>query len=134
MNKRLFISHASEDKDSFVRQLASALQDSGIDVWYDEYEIKPGMSIRESVDRGLASCDVGILVFSKWYFKKKWTIWELNGLIQKMLNNSATLIPIYFDISHEEIFRISPSLSDIMGIRFANDIKNVAKKVSEKSI
>ena len=117
MNKRLFISHASEDKDSFVRQLASALQDSGIDVWYDEYEIKPGMSIRESVDRGLASCDVGILVFSKWY-----------------LNNSATLIPIYFDISHEEIFRISPSLSDIMGIRFANDIKNVAKKVSEKSI
>lgn len=36
MNKRLFISHASEDKDSFVRQLASALQDSGIDVWYDE--------------------------------------------------------------------------------------------------
>lgn len=59
MNKRLFISHASEDKDSFVRQLASALQDSGIDVWYDEYEIKPGMSIRESVDRGLASCDAG---------------------------------------------------------------------------
>lgn len=48
-----------------------------------------------------------------------------------MLNNSATLIPIYFDISHEEIFRISPSLSDIMGIRFANDIKNVAKKVYE---
>ena len=131
MNKRLFISHASEDKDSFVRQLASALQDSGIDVWYDEYEIKPGMSIRESVDRGLASCDVGILIFSKWYFKKKWTIWELNGLIQKMLNNSAILIPIYFDISHEEIFRISPSLSDIMGIRFANDIKNVAEKVYE---
>ena len=65
MNKRVFISHASEDKEPFVRQFASILRDLGIDVWYDEYEIKPGMSIRESVDRGLVSCDVGVLIFSK---------------------------------------------------------------------
>ena len=131
MNKRVFISHASEDKEPFVRQFASILRDLGIDVWYDEYEIKPGMSIRESVDRGLVSCDVGVLIFSKWYFKKKWTIWELNGLIQRMLDESALLIPIYYDLSHEELSHISPSLSDIMGIRFENDLDSLAQKVYE---
>ncbi|RHO54815.1 toll/interleukin-1 receptor domain-containing protein [Ruminococcaceae bacterium AM07-15] len=131
MNKRLFISHASEDKDSFVREFACALRRSGIDVWYDEYEIKPGMSIRESVDKGLALCDVGVLVFSKSYFKKRWTIWELNGLIQKMMNCSATLIPIYYNISHDEILKISPALSDIMGIHFENNLEQTAQKVYE---
>ena len=69
-------------------------------IWYDEYEIKPGMSIRESVDRGLVSCDVSVLIFSKWYFQKKWTILELNGLIQRMLDGFAvpsSSIPLYFN-------------------------------------
>jgi len=31
-----FISHAAEDKDSFVRPLAVAMQSLGAGVWYDE--------------------------------------------------------------------------------------------------
>jgi len=33
----VFISHASEDKDSFVRRLAIALERVGLRVWYDEH-------------------------------------------------------------------------------------------------
>ena len=35
--KRLFISHASEDKD-FVGPLAAALSTQGLEIWYDVYE------------------------------------------------------------------------------------------------
>lgn len=38
----VFISHASEDKDSFVRLLAEKLKEKHIEVWYDEFTLKPG--------------------------------------------------------------------------------------------
>jgi hypothetical protein len=40
----VFISHASEDKDEIVRPLATALQSSGLSVWYDKFELRIGDS------------------------------------------------------------------------------------------
>ncbi|WP_303626640.1 hypothetical protein [Ferruginibacter sp. HRS2-29] len=31
-----FISHASEDKDTIVRELTNVLENLGVQVWYDE--------------------------------------------------------------------------------------------------
>jgi len=131
MNKRLFISHASEDKQPFVRELAEAFRTVNIDVWYDEYEIKLGMSIRESVDKGLSSCDIGLLILSPNYFKKKWTIWELNGFIQKMLSGSAMLIPILYNLTHEDLLTISPALSDILSLSSEEGIISIVQKVRD---
>lgn len=36
----VFISHASEDKDEFVRPLANALIQHGLNVWFDEMTLK----------------------------------------------------------------------------------------------
>lgn len=52
----VFISHASEDKELLVRELAIALRNLGLRVWYDEFTLKPGDSLYESIDRGLESC------------------------------------------------------------------------------
>ena len=46
----LFISHASEDKDDFVRPLAETLQGLGLKVWYDEFSMKVGDSLRRKID------------------------------------------------------------------------------------
>jgi hypothetical protein len=35
----VFISHASEDKDDFVRHLADHLRRSGLRVWFDEFTL-----------------------------------------------------------------------------------------------
>jgi len=131
MNKRLFISHASEDKHPFVRGLAEALKANNLDVWYDEYEIKPGVSIRESVDLGLASCDAGLIILSPNYFAKKWTIWELNGFVQKMMSGTAKLIPVSFGIKHEDLLKISPALSDIFSLNSEDGAITIAQKVRE---
>lgn len=53
-----FISHASEDKDEIVRDLAEALKENGFDVWYDEFELKVGDSLRKKIDNGLAKSRV----------------------------------------------------------------------------
>ena len=50
-----FISHASEDKEAIVRPLAEALVARGLDVWYDEFALRVGSSLRRTIDAGLAT-------------------------------------------------------------------------------
>jgi hypothetical protein len=42
MKPDIFISHASEDKDAFVRPLATKLTALGLTVWYDEFSLRVG--------------------------------------------------------------------------------------------
>lgn len=48
-----FISHASPDKADFVQPLAEGLTAEGVRVWYDDFEINYGDSLREKIDEGL---------------------------------------------------------------------------------
>ncbi|GAG97464.1 unnamed protein product, partial [marine sediment metagenome] len=45
----VFISHASEDKHEIVRPLANALINEGLDVWYDEFTLRIGDSLRQKI-------------------------------------------------------------------------------------
>lgn len=65
-----FISHASEDKDDIVRDLAEALKDNGFEVWYDEFELKIGDSLRKKIDNGLSKSRFGIVIISPFFVKK----------------------------------------------------------------
>ena len=66
----VFISHATEDKDSVVRPLAHALRDGGLSVWYDEFELRIGDSLRRKIDTGLAKSRFGVVVLSRSFFGK----------------------------------------------------------------
>lgn len=73
----VFISHASEDKDSFVRALAVELERYSIRVWYDEFTMKLGDGLSRSIDTGLQSCRYGVIVLSKHFLEKNWPdVWE----------------------------------------------------------
>lgn len=77
----VFISHASEDKDELVRPLAHSLQEVGLTVWYDEFELKIGDSLRRKIDKGLSTSQFGIVVLAQSFFKKGWTNYKLDGLV-----------------------------------------------------
>ena len=66
----VFICHASEDKEAFVRPLAAILQESHLEVWYDEFALSVGDSVRRAIDRGLAQSRYGIVVLSPSFFAK----------------------------------------------------------------
>ncbi|MCK9385933.1 MAG: DUF1883 domain-containing protein [Nevskia sp.] len=76
----VFISHASEDKEEIVRPLAQALRSEGLRVWYDEFELRIGDSLRRKIDKGLASSRFGLVVLSPSFIAKGWTNYELDGL------------------------------------------------------
>lgn len=108
----VFISHASEDKDAVVRPLATALQEKGVRVWYDEFEMRIGDSLRRKIDQGLANSRFGIVVISRSFIKKGWTNYELDGLMTKAISGQQVLLPIWHDITKQEVIDYSPSLAD----------------------
>ena len=91
----VFISHASEDKDDFVRPFAEHLKSLGVNVWYDELSLQWGRSLREQIDSGLSNSKYGIVVISKEFIKKDWTKYEFNGLVTKEINGSGRILPIW---------------------------------------
>lgn len=108
----VFISHASEDKDAVVRPLANALVQHGLRVWYDEFELKIGDSLRRKIDKGLANSRFGIVVLSRDFIKKGWTNYELDGIISKAVSGEQVMLPIWHEITKQEIIAYSPSLAD----------------------
>ncbi|MDP9349919.1 MAG: DUF1883 domain-containing protein [Chloroflexota bacterium] len=108
----VFISHASEDKDEVVRPLAHALQDQGLEVWYDEFELRIGDSLRRKIDRGLANSRFGVVVLSESFFGKGWPNYELDGLVTRSVGGEQVLLPIWHNISKRAVIEYSPSLAD----------------------
>ncbi len=70
----VFISHASEGKAEVVRPLAHALRERDLQVWYDEFELRIGDSLRRTIDRGLVACRFGVVVLSPSFFAKGWPV------------------------------------------------------------
>ena len=114
MQYDVFISHASEDKQDVVTPLAEALRSGGLSVWYDDFELKIGDSLRRNIDRGIASSRFGIVVLSKAFFNKGWPNYELDGLVTKAVSGDQdqVLLPIWHDITKDEVISYSPSLAD----------------------
>jgi hypothetical protein len=108
----VFISHASEDKDEIVRPLANALVKQGIDVWYDEFTLRIGDSLRQKIDRGLANSRVGLVVLSPNFISKGWTNYELDGIVTRAVSGEQILLPIWHNITKQQVVDYSPSLAD----------------------
>lgn len=112
----VFISHASEDKKEFVDPLVEALQEEGIRVWYDTLEMQWGKSLREQIDNGIKRSKFAIIVLSKHFFEKKWPQRELDGILAKQEVTGTTPLPIWYNISMEEVYKYSPTLAGIFSL------------------
>ena len=128
----VFISHASEDKELLVRPLAYALQSEGLSVWYDEFELRIGDSLRKKIDRGLANSRFGIVVLSKAFIKKGWTNYELDGIITNSISGKQTVLPIWHNITKQEVIDYSPSLADKVARNTSSfTVEEIASEIAE---
>jgi len=133
-NKRydFFISHASEDKDDIVRSLAGSLKENGFEVWYDEFELKIGDSLRKKIDVGLTNSRFGIVIISPSFVKKNWTEYELNGMVAREMNGHKVILPICHKISKDEVLKFSPTLADRMALNTSiHSTKDIIKALKE---
>lgn len=127
-----FICHASEDKEDVVRPLAKRLIEMGFNIWYDEFELKVGDSLRQSIDKGLINSRYGIIILSKAFFSKNWTKYELNGLVVKEIDGKNIILPIWHKITKADLMQYSPSLVDKVALDTTKkSIKTIADQIIE---
>lgn len=128
----VFISHATEDKDDVVRPLANALVAAGLRVWYDEFELRIGDSLRRKIDTGLAQSRFGVVVLSHSFFAKNWPQYELDGLVTREMTGEQVILPIWHRITKSEVIAKSPSLADKVA-RNTSDftIDEIAREIAD---
>lgn len=128
----VFISHASEDKDEVVRPLADALRHGGLEVWFDEFELRIGDSLRRKIDSGLARSRFGVVVLSQTFLGKGWTNYELDGLVTRSVSGEQVLLPIWHNITKKEVIQYSPSLADKLARSTAtHTVEEIAAEIIE---
>ena len=128
-----FISHASDDKEGFVRAFAAELESRGAKVWFDEATLKVGDSLRRSIDRGLASSRFGVVVLSEAFFRKEWPQRELDGLTAlETANGESRILPIWHKVSKDEVASFSPVLADRLALNTSiKSIREIADDLME---
>ncbi|WP_165493630.1 toll/interleukin-1 receptor domain-containing protein [Phytopseudomonas daroniae] len=95
---KVFVSHASEDKDRFVIEFAKRLRANGVDAWVDKWEIQVGDSLVERIfQEGLKESRAVIIVLSKFSVVKPWVREELDAAVVNKINKQARIIPVVLD-------------------------------------
>lgn len=129
----IFLSHASEDKDDIARPLKEALEARGVTVWFDELKIKVGQSIRQEIEKGIASCRYGVVIVSPDFFKKQWTQAELDALFGRKMDSGENLIlPVWHRVSKDEVLAHSPLLAGILALNSSlHTVDEIADQLAE---
>jgi hypothetical protein len=127
--EKLFIAHASEDKDDCARPVADALIRAGCKVWFDEYSLKVGDSLRRSIERGLKEADYGIVVLSPNFFNKNWPQKELDGLFALEMAGKNRILPLWHKVGYEEVLEKSPLLADTIAAKSTEGVPKVVDQI-----
>jgi hypothetical protein len=126
----VFISHASEDKEAIARPLAEQLRAHGCTVWFDDYELVLGDSLRAKIGDGLRHSRVGVVILSHNFFAKRWPRWELDGLTARQLAGEENVIlPVLHELAEADVRSYSPSLADLVAAKSSDGVEAVAESV-----
>jgi len=125
----IFISHAYEDKEAIARPLAEGLRQKQLKIWFDEFTLKLGDSLRRSIDYGLKKSRYGVVVISPNFLKKEWPQRELNGLFAKEAPVSNHILPVWHNVTANEIREYSPILADRVAVSTDRGIATVISEI-----
>jgi hypothetical protein len=134
-----FISHDSRNKELIAKPLANGLSSRLCSVWYDDYSLKVGQSLRESIEDGIKNAKKCILILTKEFLTNPgWTKKEFNSIFtREVIFNEKIVVPIWYDIKKEEVYDYSPSLADTIALIWPEPTKiteDEYKKEVEKLI
>jgi|GEM_PF-1256783 len=110
-----FISHAVEDKIGVSNELYNRLTAEGLKIWYSGQELSIGDNLKESIKKGLAQSRYGVIIFSKDYIRKTYTLRELIFFEELSDKRKDIILPVLYQITIPELATIIP---DVVG-RFA---------------
>jgi TolB-like protein len=119
--KAVFLSYASEDADAAARICAS-LRDAGIEVWFDQSELRGGDAWDLQIRRQIRDCALFIAVVSshtqqraEGYFRLEWTLADQRS--QMIARSRAFIVPVCIDGTKEADAEVPDSFLQAHWIR-----------------
>lgn len=127
-----FISHDSRDKDAFVRELAHELSRNFCTVWYDEFSLKVGDSLRANIERGLKETRKCVVVLSPNFLSNDgWGKVEFDSVFtREILDRENVILPVWLDVEVRDVYNYSPRLADKVGLSSILGVKEVARRLA----
>jgi hypothetical protein len=113
----VYFAHASEDKAT-ARPIAKHLLENGIDVWFDQWEITAGDSLRRKMDAGLGACTHFVVLLSPTAIKKPWVNEEIDAGFVMRVEGSAKFIPLRLGLPLTDL---PPLLKGMLSPEIASD-------------
>jgi hypothetical protein len=125
----VFLSHASEDKDQYVRPFAEELAKRGVTYWLDEAEIKWGDRITQRIDEGLGKAQYVIVFLSHSFLGKNWPESELRAALNKeTTGGTIVVLPLILGDPSPIIDRY-PLLRDKVYLKWAEPLSSIVEQL-----
>lgn len=126
-----FISHDSRDKLEIAGPLAMQLQKFMCPVWFDEYSLKVGQSLRGQIEKGLKECKKCILILTPNYLSNEgWGKKEFDSIFtRELIEKENVVLPVWHKVSAKDIYEYSPSLADRVALNWNAGVEEVARKL-----
>lgn len=126
----VFISHASEDKAAVAMPLADELRNYCQRIWLDKWVLSPGDSLRRKIDEGLSKSRFGVVILSHSFFEKEWAQAELDALYTLAVARKRSVVPVWHEITADEVADHSPLLADLLALPTSKGIETVAEEIA----
>jgi hypothetical protein len=126
-----FISHDSRDKADVAIHIAIGLQKLLCPVWYDEFSLRVGGRLRESIEKGLREARKCILILSPSFLSNNgWTKVEFNSIFtREIVEAKDVVLPVWRDVSRDEVYNYSPTLADRVAVNWNLGAEEVVKRL-----
>lgn len=99
MKPKIFLSHSKVDK-TIIERIANDLRVARVDVWYDEWEIPPGVSFRNQITKGIDDCDLFFIYLTESSAKSYWVQHELDTAFIKQANSGRSILALFVSADH----------------------------------
>jgi hypothetical protein len=126
-----FIAHDSRDKDQIARPLATSVNQNLCRVWFDEFSLNVGDSLRDHIEKGLKECKRCILILTPNFLSNAgWPKREFDSIFtREILDKQDIVLPIWSNVSVRDVYEYSPSLANRLGIDWALGVEEVTRRL-----
>ena len=119
--KAVFLSYASQDADA-ARRICDALRAAGLEVWFDQNELRGGDAWDASIRRQIKDCALFVPIVSantqareEGYFRREWNL-AVNRTLD-MAQDKAFLLPVVIDGTGDATARVPDKFRDVQWTR-----------------
>jgi hypothetical protein len=100
-------------------------------VWFDEFSLRVGDSLRESIEKGIKECRKCILILSPHFFANAgWTKVEFNSIFtREIIEQERFILPVWHNVTKQQVYEYCPSLADKFAVSSEVGIEEVARRL-----